>query len=327
MKPKPPPTWASLVLKLAGLYNLAFGAVAILLPGMVFQLANIEQPLYPEIWQCVGMVVGVYGIGYWIAASDPARHWPIVLVGLLGKLFGPLGFLISGNLPWSFGLILLFNDLIWWPPFFCLLYFAFQSNCDPSGKSRPVDFAGVLRAFRSNRGATLEDLSRERPLMLVFLRHMGCTFCREAMSDLGKKLAEIEKSGVELAVVHMSPPMVAAQTFEKYGLYEVHRFSDPQCLIYEAFQLRRGTPIQLFGPKVWWRGLLAGFFGGHGLGQLAGDGFRMPGVFILHEGQIVFAHRADSAADRPNYVDFAKCRPQTCPDYVVETRQGETAQG
>ena len=321
MQPRPVPTWASLTLKLAGVYNLAFGAIVALLPNMAFVLAKIDLPRYPEIWQCVGMIVGVYGIGYWIAARDPARHWPIVLVGLLGKLLGPIGFLISENLPWSFGLILLFNDLVWWPFFFCLLYYAFQVNCDSRGKSRPLEFAGVLRSFRSNRGATLEDLSTAKPLLLVFLRHMGCTFCREAMSDLGRKLKEIEAEGVELAVVHMSPPLVAAQAFDKYGLYEIHRFSDPQCLIYEAFQLQRGTPLQLFGPKVWWRGIFAGLVGGHGIGPLAGDGFRMPGVFILHKGKITFAHRAGSAADRPNYVEFAKCSPETCPDYVIETRE------
>ena len=38
------------------------------------------------------MIVGVYGVGYWIAGDDPYRHWPIVLVGFLGKAFGPVGF-------------------------------------------------------------------------------------------------------------------------------------------------------------------------------------------------------------------------------------------
>ena len=39
------------------------------------------------------MIVGVYGVGYATAALDPSRHWPVVLVGLLGKIFGPIGFL------------------------------------------------------------------------------------------------------------------------------------------------------------------------------------------------------------------------------------------
>ena len=56
--------------------------------------------------------------------GDPLRHWPIVLVGLLGKVLGPIGFLhaaVTGTLPWRFGVVNIFNDLIWWVPFSLLL--------------------------------------------------------------------------------------------------------------------------------------------------------------------------------------------------------------
>ena len=76
----------------AGLYNLAWGAFSVLAPTAIFHVAGVDPPIYPELWQCIGMIVGVYGIGYLIAARDPYRHWPIVLVGLLGKVLGPLGF-------------------------------------------------------------------------------------------------------------------------------------------------------------------------------------------------------------------------------------------
>ena len=57
-----------------------------------FRAVGIEPPNYPELWQCIGMIVGVYGIGYLAASTDPVRHWPIVLVGFLGKIFGPIGY-------------------------------------------------------------------------------------------------------------------------------------------------------------------------------------------------------------------------------------------
>jgi hypothetical protein len=116
--------WRSNTLKLAAIYNLTFGLVTILFPFLVFDLLSMPRPNYPEIWQCVGMVVGVYGIGYWIAAQNPLTHWPITLVGFLGKIFGPLGFafaLFKGTLPFKFGAILLTNDLLWWVPFFLIL--------------------------------------------------------------------------------------------------------------------------------------------------------------------------------------------------------------
>ena len=100
--------------------GFAFGVFAGLFPLAYWDWIGIAPPLYPTLWQCIGMIVGVYGVGYLVAATDPRRHWPIVLVGFLGKLFGPIGFLMSalnGTLPWSFGWINITNDLIWWIPF------------------------------------------------------------------------------------------------------------------------------------------------------------------------------------------------------------------
>jgi small multidrug resistance pump len=121
--------WMKPVLIAAGIYNTMWGALIVCFPLAPFRWFGMEPPNYPEIWQCVGMVVGVYGVGYAIAAFDPINHYPIVLVGLLGKLFGPLGFLFAvfkGRLPWAFGWINLTNDLIWWIPFTIILYRAYQ---------------------------------------------------------------------------------------------------------------------------------------------------------------------------------------------------------
>jgi len=117
-------------LLLAGAYNLAWGAFVVCFPLLPFRWAGMEPPRYVEIWQCVGMIVGVYGVGYAIAALDPLRHWPIVLVGLLGKVLGPLGManaLWQGKLPLAAGLTCLSNDLIWWAPFAMILWHASQA--------------------------------------------------------------------------------------------------------------------------------------------------------------------------------------------------------
>ena len=77
------------------------------------------------------MVIGVYGVGYLCASRDPLRHWPIVLVGLLGKIFGPIGFAWSaarGAIDWSFGWTILTNDLLWWWPFGGILLAAHRAS-------------------------------------------------------------------------------------------------------------------------------------------------------------------------------------------------------
>lgn len=113
-----------IALKLAAIYNVVWGSIATLFPIQSFEILGMSPPLYPQLWQCIGMIVGVYGLGYWIAASNPLIHWPIVLVGFLGKVFGPIGFsaaIIKDELPLIFGVHIITNDLIWWIPFFLIL--------------------------------------------------------------------------------------------------------------------------------------------------------------------------------------------------------------
>lgn len=127
-----PSGWMRQILLAAAVYNIAWGAFAILSPLTLFRWCGFDPlPIYPELWQCIGMIVGVYGVGYGIAARDPFRHWPIVLVGLLGKIFGPIGFVgavTSGRFPLAMGWTIVTNDLIWWLPFGVILWAAFLSN-------------------------------------------------------------------------------------------------------------------------------------------------------------------------------------------------------
>lgn len=116
--------WMCIVLRIAAAYNLLWGAWVILFPEHFFQLTGMAVPNQLMIWQGMGMVIGVYGLGYWWASYDAVRHWPIVAVGFLGKLLGPLGFVYNyaqDIVPAAFGYTLITNDLIWWVPFFLIL--------------------------------------------------------------------------------------------------------------------------------------------------------------------------------------------------------------
>jgi small multidrug resistance pump len=137
------PTWMKRVLQIAGVYNLIWGAWVVLAPLSLFKLLGVSEAQWPNatgqaIWQCVGMVIGVYGIGYLCAAIAPMRHWPIVLVGLLGKLFGPIGFvdaaLVRKTFPTEFGWTIITNDLIWWIPFTMILLAAYKSRNARTGE-------------------------------------------------------------------------------------------------------------------------------------------------------------------------------------------------
>jgi peroxiredoxin len=156
---------------------------------------------------------------------------------------------------------------------------------------------------KSQTGETLGQLADHSPVLLVFLRHAGCSFCKEALRDIATQRSQIEASGARIVLVHMSRDGQAEQFFGEYSLADVARISDPEQTLYRALDLHRGGPLQLFGPKVWWRGPLA-LFRGHTIGRMIGDGLQMPGVFLIHHGKIVRAFRHQSIADRPHYADM-----------------------
>jgi small multidrug resistance pump len=104
----------------AAIYNAVWGGLASLFPNALFRWLGMPPINYPSMFQCIGMMVGVYAIGYWLIARDPTRFGPLVYVGLAGKILGPLGFLWAasqGRLPWSFGWVNVTNDVIWLPAF------------------------------------------------------------------------------------------------------------------------------------------------------------------------------------------------------------------
>jgi peroxiredoxin len=305
-QPVATPQWMKSVLLAAGIYNLAWGAFAVIFPNAIFTWLGMDLPNYPQLWQCIGMIVGVYGLGYIIAAFDPVKHWPIILVGFLGKVFGPLGMaqaLWTGQLPWGFALNCLTNDLIWWVPFALILRHAWLAFSNDEGHGALPDEATLIAEAKTTEGTSLRQLSQARPTLVVFLRHSGCTFCREAMADIAARREQIEKNGMAIALVHMGRPEEFSRFARSYGLESVPAFPDPERRLYRGLGLRRGTIAQLLGLQVWIRGARA-FFSGHRVGLLAGDGAQMPGAFVIRDGVVIKRFHHKSAADRPDYVEF-----------------------
>lgn len=104
----------------AAVYNLAWGAMVVIWPAALFRLIRASPPDSLAIWQALGMMVMVFAPAYWWVARDPAQHRHLVLIGMLGKLLGPIGFLwaiVTLALPAAFGITILSNDCLWWPAF------------------------------------------------------------------------------------------------------------------------------------------------------------------------------------------------------------------
>lgn len=314
------PVWAGRVLWAAGFYNILWGAWVVFFPFAFFDLSGLPRTNTPHIWQSVGMIVGVYGLGYALAAADLLRHWVIVLVGFLGKVFGLMGvgfYVAIGQLSPAYFLITLTNDAIWVVPFALMLWWVFSESQNSALATEPMPFDASLHEFKAQTGQSLYRLSMESPVMLVFLRHFGCTFCREALDEISRRKSQnLLDPQTRLVFVHMGADDEAARYFAKYGLGHEARISDRSCELYRVFSLSRGNFWQLFGLQSWLRGAWVVLTKGILFGAPVGDGFRMPGVFLLHRGQVLKSFRHRYAAQVPDYEYMSACR-------VSETRPAQ----
>jgi peroxiredoxin len=161
----------------------------------------------------------------------------------------------------------------------------------------------LLSAYLSQTGETLATLA-QKPLFLVFLRHFGCAFCREAVADLAERRQAIESKGTPLAFVHLGTEEKAKWFFKPYGMLDVPRFSDPDGRLYESFGLVRAELRQYLNAESIFR-MLGALLRGHFIGFPAGDIERMPGTFLINQGKIQKAFRHKLVSDRPDYLALA----------------------
>lgn len=164
-----------------------------------------------------------------------------------------------------------------------------------------------LNDMVTNYGDSVLDLTFTNPVLLVFLRHFGCIFCKEALVDISKNRSEIEVGGLKIVFVHMTDFHTAEKNFIKFGLRNVNHVSDPDCRYYTAFGLVKGNFNQLFGLQSLIRGFSAGVKNAQAPSAQIGDGFQMPGVFVIDNGELKESFVHNLSSDRPDYLQLASC--------------------
>lgn len=166
------------------------------------------------------------------------------------------------------------------------------------------EVARTLVSIRTENGANLLTLAEKSPVLLVFLRHFGCSFCRKAISDISELQDELARRRVRPVFVHLGPPELAQVYFEYYGLDDVDRICDPQANIYQfpIFQLARVHWMMHFIKPAVVIGWFKGAIFKHGIGKIQGDGHQMPGIFFIKGPEIVRRFIYKTIADQPDYL-------------------------
>ena len=296
--------WTSRVLVAAAVYNLVWAAVAALQGSAIQAWTGFGPVQPPAAWYGLVGATALGGVALLIASADPARHWAVVALAAAAKagvFAGTLLLVWRNELPLRSLLFSMVNDVLWMVVLGAVLLAAHEAALE---RRRCVS-SEILRLAlrtRTNEGVSLDELSRLSPVLLVFLRHSGCMFCREALADPARKRRSIVANGTRLVLVHMGTDEQGAKFFARYGLEHAARIGDPRRTLYRAFGLPRGTLTMFLSPRFVLRGFQAAVLGRNGMGPVNGDVFQLPGVFLLYYGELLRCYRHQSIADRPDYV-------------------------
>ncbi len=150
---------------------------------------------------------------------------------------------------------------------------------------------------------SLRDQIGDAPTLLIFLRHFGCIFCRETLADV--RAAREEKASFPPPLFFFQGRPTEGRALLRSHYPDARAVADPGADLYEAFGVGRGGLLKMFGPGVWTgRSRAAGK--GHTQGPSGADVFRMPGLFLAHGAEVVWAHDYRDAGDRPDYDRVAR---------------------
>lgn len=153
---------------------------------------------------------------------------------------------------------------------------------------------------RHLRPGTLADQLAGGVTLLTFLRHLGCLFCREMVSDL-KRATEADGFPAVLLVTQ-SPPDHADEYFDDRWP-DVRVICDPARVLHAHFAIARATFGGATGPAVWTCGLRAFAKGNRqAMRPAVGDPWLLPAMFLTDAaGNVDWCFRARHPGERPDY--------------------------
>lgn len=150
---------------------------------------------------------------------------------------------------------------------------------------------------------TLSHLWADRPLLLAFTRHFGCTQCKEMLDQLAEHRPALEQAKLRVAIVTQGTPAAAAGFCAHFAPHYLC-LADPERAAYRAYRLYRGNVFQtILHPKVIEGVQKAAQKGYHLEPPPAGqDAFQMSGTFIIgRDGRIRLPYYYDHIADHPPF--------------------------
>jgi peroxiredoxin len=144
---------------------------------------------------------------------------------------------------------------------------------------------------------TLAELLRGQDMVVVFIRHFGCIFCREQVLRFKARMPDIAARGYGVLVVGQGTS-AAARTFVDAASPPFEVVVDPSLAAFRVAGLRRSMARTLLDPRAWLRAVAAIKHGPPR--RLLGDPWQNGGVFVIDRGgHDRFRHVSRFAGDHP----------------------------
>lgn len=170
---------------------------------------------------------------------------------------------------------------------------------------QPGDPAPDLQlADMDGKSRRLSEFWAEGPVLLIFLRHFGCSCLAERWEKLRHEVSEFERAGNRIVAVGQGEPERTADVARRRG-YPFPVLSDPERRVYAAFGLLEGTPAQILHDFPWkpndretGEKLIASRRGTER--ALVDNPWQLPGEFVIdRHSRLVHAHRYQYCEDFP----------------------------
>ncbi|WP_110514695.1 redoxin domain-containing protein [Herpetosiphon llansteffanensis] len=154
-----------------------------------------------------------------------------------------------------------------------------------------------------------ETLWHEKPVLVFFMRNIGCGICRQTLLKLRDHAEAFEKAGWQIAVLMMGNAELVSRFRSMYNI-PFPIYIDQSLQVYDYFDIGEGSWFEVLSPQVLIRQarLLVG-----GMELLNGSGSmrRLGGtVAINRAGEVVYHHVANPIYRYPEWSSVLQALPK-----------------
>jgi peroxiredoxin len=299
--------WPFWMLLISGFFICLFSVANFIFPQLLFFFINFSAVKNHIVGFIFVFIFFNSGISLIFSAFNPVRFWPLIFLAVI--FYVQVLFLIVYN-AYQNNFVFQVGEFL--GTFYCLLVifgygailrFVYMLNL-ANEHFDLLSFEEALLNFKSNNNKSIAQLSKDKTVLVVFLRHFGCVFCRKLLQTLKDQKAYLDEKKIEPILVTMSNSKTAQLYLNSYNIDQCDFISDSDRKLYRSFGVTRGKFYQIFGLKVWWKTFVLGVLQGYGFRKTIGDAYQMSGVFLIKDSRVLKSFMPEYISDNFDLSEF-----------------------